>query len=85
MVLCVEVNVVRSLGFYPRALLTPFTDNVELTGGDRRSYAAAARAQRTKGFEQVDVRFREAEQPDQEQPEATPPDGGSHRSKPAER
>jgi len=55
--LCVEVNVVRVNHVYPRALLTPFTDNVTLTAGDRRSYSAQAKAQRSKGFEQVDVSF----------------------------
>lgn len=56
-VLCVEINVVRVDHLYPRALLTPFTDNVELTGADRRSYANQAEAQRSKGFEDVDVTF----------------------------
>jgi membrane protein len=57
LVLCIEVNVVRVNHLYPRALLTPFTDNVELTGADRRSYTGLAQAQRSKGFEQVDVEF----------------------------
>lgn len=58
-VLCVEINVVRVDHLYPRALLTPFTDNVDLTRGDRRAYRGQAKAQRAKGFEQVDVRFRD--------------------------
>jgi membrane protein len=62
-VLCVEVNVVRVHHLHPRALLTPFTDNVELTHGDERSYTEQAQAQRSKGFEQVDVRF-EPDEPD---------------------
>jgi hypothetical protein len=56
-VICVEVNVVRVDGLYPRALLTPFTDDVDLTPGDRRSYTALAKAQRNKGFETVHVTF----------------------------
>lgn len=56
-VLCVEANAVRVDHLYPRSLLTPFTDNVELTGGDRRVYADQARAQRSKGFEDVQVTF----------------------------
>jgi uncharacterized BrkB/YihY/UPF0761 family membrane protein len=56
-VLCVEVNVVRVDRLYPRALLTPFTDDVDLTPGDRRSYTALAKTQRSKGFETVDVTF----------------------------
>ena len=42
---------------YPRALLTPFTDDVDLTSADQRAYADAARAQRHKGFEDVAVTF----------------------------
>jgi len=57
MVVCVEANVVRVQRLYPRALLTPVTDDVELTEGDERVYAAKARAERTKGFEEIDVRF----------------------------
>ena len=56
-VLCVEINVVRVDRLYPRALLTPFTDNVQLTGSDRRAYRKQAKAQRAKGFQQIDVRF----------------------------
>jgi membrane protein len=57
LVLCTEINVVRVEHLYPRALLTPFTDDVDLTGGDERTYTGAAQAQRAKGFEQVDVEF----------------------------
>jgi uncharacterized BrkB/YihY/UPF0761 family membrane protein len=53
----VEINVVRFKRLYPRALLTPFTDNVELTEADRRAYADYAKAQRHKGFQQVRVSF----------------------------
>ena len=56
-VICAEVNAVRVDKLYPRSLLTPFTDNVELTRGDRRSYIGAAKAQRSKGFEEVHVTF----------------------------
>lgn len=56
-VLCVEANVVRVDRLHPRALLTPFTDNVDLTHGDERAYTGQAKAQRAKGFEEVDVRF----------------------------
>ncbi len=55
--LCVEVNVVRTERLWPRALLTPFTDRVDLTPGDRRAYTRQAEAQRLKGFEEVEVRF----------------------------
>ncbi len=56
-VFAVELNVVLAKHLWPRALLTPFTDDVDLTKGDRRSYADAARAQRAKGFQNVDVTF----------------------------
>jgi YihY family inner membrane protein len=56
-VLCVEVNVVRVDRLYPRALLTPFTDDVDLTAGDERSYTGLAKAQRSKGFQEVEVTF----------------------------
>lgn len=54
-VLAMEINVVRARRLWPRALLTPFTDNVELTEADRRAYASYARMQRHKGFEKVSV------------------------------
>ena len=56
-VLCIEINVVKSNRLYPRALLTPFTDQVSLTEGDRRAYAAYAKGQRHKGFETILVSF----------------------------
>ncbi len=57
LVLCVEINVVLSRGLHPRSLLTPFTDDVDLTRGDQRAYRQYAAAQRAKGFETVDVQF----------------------------
>jgi membrane protein len=53
----VELNVVIAKRLYPRALLTPFTDRVDLTPADVRAYSDAARAQRHKGFEEVAVTF----------------------------
>ncbi|UYM06709.1 YihY/virulence factor BrkB family protein [Solicola gregarius] len=53
----IEINVVLAKRLYPRALLTPFTDNVDLTEADKRAYAGYVRAQRHKGYELVDVRF----------------------------
>lgn len=52
-----EADVVRARHLYPRALLTPFTDNVELTDGDRRAYAQQARIGRFKQYQQIDVDF----------------------------
>jgi membrane protein len=58
-ILGVEINVVLDRRLWPRALLTPFTDNVELTRADRRAYEAYAKAQRHKGFQSVSVSFEE--------------------------
>lgn len=62
-VLCVEANVVRLDHLHPRSLLTPFTDDVDLTSGDRRAYTSQAKAQRSKGFEDVDVRYSPPDKP----------------------
>ncbi len=56
-VLCVEINVVRVDRLHPRALLTPFTDDVSLTPGDQRAYASQAEAQQMKDFQDIDVTF----------------------------
>jgi membrane protein len=53
----IELNVVLACRLFPRALLTPFTDDVELTEADRRVYTRYAKAQRHKGFEQIAVTF----------------------------
>ncbi len=59
LVLCVEINVVREERLHPRALLTPFTDDVELTPADQQVYAEAARAQRAVRPQRVDVSIEE--------------------------
>ena len=58
-----ELNVVLRRRLWPRALLTPFTDNVSLTAADQKAYAAYAKSQRHKGFQSVEVTFAEHEQP----------------------
>jgi inner membrane protein YhjD len=62
-VFAAEADVVRCRGLYPRALLTPFTDAVELTEHDRRAYSSYAKAEQFKGFEDVDVSFRDPPTP----------------------
>jgi len=57
LVLCVEINVVRARRLHPRSLLTPFTDDVDLTSADQAAYTQYAHAQRAKGFQNVDVTF----------------------------
>lgn len=56
-VLSLEIDVVRRKHLYPRALLTPFTDDVELTEGDQKAYVGQAKSMRAKGFEEIDVSF----------------------------
>ena len=77
-VLGVEVNVVLDQRLYPRALLTPFTDAVELTEADRRAYASYAKAQRHKGFQHVDVTYEKRGEEDRDGArEAGPAAGGA--------
>ncbi len=52
-----EINVVLHRRLWPRALLTPFTDDVELTAADEEAYASYVKAQRFKGWQQVEARF----------------------------
>ncbi|OBA58967.1 ribonuclease BN [Mycobacterium sp. 1100029.7] len=57
LVLCAEMNVVLVERLYPRALLSAFTDDAELTSADRRIYTKRAKAERVKRLEKVSVRF----------------------------
>ncbi len=59
--LCAEINVVRAGKFWPCSLLTPFTDNVQLTAGDRRAYASYPATEQHKESLNVEVDF---DQPD---------------------
>jgi len=63
LVLCAEINAVRVDRLYPRALLTPFTDDVTLTSADRKTYTGMAKAERVKGFQRVNVRFDDQPEP----------------------
>ncbi len=55
-----EINVVRAYRLWPRALLTPFTDAVDLTVADQRSYTMYAATERFKGFQTITTRFKPA-------------------------
>lgn len=57
LVICAEINVVKVEGLYPRALMTVFTDDVELTPADRETYARKAKAEQAKGFEEIRVSY----------------------------
>jgi uncharacterized BrkB/YihY/UPF0761 family membrane protein len=61
LVLCAEINVVLVEQLHPRALLTPFTDQVDLTPADRKTYTRKAKAERVKGFQRVSVTFHDSE------------------------
>lgn len=65
-VLSMEINAVWTLRLWPRALLTPFTDNVQLTDADVRAYSGLARASRLKGFQQIDIGFDKPPEPESE-------------------
>jgi len=67
-VISMEINAVWVLHLWPRALLTPFTDNVELTDADVRAYSGLVRASRLKGFQQIDVGFDRPPEAPAEQP-----------------
>ena len=56
-VLAAEINVVAQRRLWPRALLTPFTDDVQLTAADERAYTGYAGSEQHKGFEVIDVGF----------------------------
>lgn len=56
-VLAIELNVVLAERLYPRSLLTPFTDDVDLTEADEQTYEEMAKAQQLKGFQRIEVAF----------------------------
>ena len=58
-VIAAEATTVRVRRLWPRSLLTPFTDHVRLSRADRLAYESYASTQTFKGFEQVDVDFRQ--------------------------
>jgi YihY family inner membrane protein len=65
-VLAAELNVVLVERLWPRSLLTPFVEDVELTGADRRSYTSYANAQQYKESESITVEFDEREETDRD-------------------
>jgi hypothetical protein len=75
-VLCAEYSVVRARKLWPRSLLAPFTDNIDLTEGDRRAYTSYPMTEKHKDFETVDVEF--------EEPGGSQPDGAAQAGAQAE-
>ena len=71
-----EINVVRQRKLYPRALMTVFTDDVDLTPQDVKVYTGYARAETYKGFETVTATFEKTDDAggsDDAQPDGTAP------------
>ena len=62
-VLSLEINVVLRRRLYPRALLTPFTDNVSPTEADLKAYTGYAKSQRHKGFQSIESTFEKKPKP----------------------
>jgi membrane protein len=60
-VFCAEINAVRVDKLYPRALLAPFTENAELSAGDRRAFTVETLAQRATTHQKIVVSFDEPE------------------------
>ncbi len=65
-VVCGEINVVRVRRLYPRSLLSPFTEDVDLTRGDERTYRGQAEATQAKDSQDIDVTFRRDQAPGRE-------------------
>jgi len=78
-VLSMEINAVWVLRLWPRSLLTPFTDNVQLTDADVRAYDGLARTSRLKGFQQIEVRF---DKPPEAEQQLEPHDRSRHQAVP---
>lgn len=72
-VLSMEINAVWVLRLWPRALLTPFTDNVRLTEADVRAYSGLAHTTRLKGFQRIDVGFDKPTEPEPAQDDTDSP------------
>ncbi|MGI9083788.1 MAG: YihY/virulence factor BrkB family protein [Aeromicrobium sp.] len=62
-VMGLEINVVLRRKLYPRALLTPFTDNVSPTEADLKAYTGYAKSQRHKGFQSIESTFEKRPKP----------------------
>jgi membrane protein len=69
-VLAAELNTVLSRRLYPRSLLTPFVEDVDLTHADRRSYTSYASTQRFKESQTINVEFEQRDRSDPERRES---------------
>jgi YihY family inner membrane protein len=66
-VLAAELNVVLAERLWPRALLTPFVEDVDLTQADRRSYTSYTSAQQYKDSQSITVEFEERRDADRDE------------------
>jgi YihY family inner membrane protein len=76
-VLAAELNAVLAQRLWPRALLTPFVEDVDLTSADRRSYRSYATTQRYREAERITVEFND---PAQDGPASDDPTEGGVRA-----
>jgi membrane protein len=67
-VLAAELNAVLARRLWPRALLTMFAEDVDLTSADRRSYESYASAQQYREAESINVEFDTPEETDDPRP-----------------
>jgi uncharacterized BrkB/YihY/UPF0761 family membrane protein len=63
-VICAEFSAVRAGQLWPQALLTLFTENVQLTAADQRAYTSYAKTEGHKSFQNIDVSFGSPPHPD---------------------
>jgi hypothetical protein len=81
-VLAAELNVVVAEHLWPRSLLGPFAEDVDLTRADERSYASYATAQRFREAEDIDVEFHEPAERDDPAPGPDGQGGDDRRADP---
>jgi membrane protein len=81
-VLAAELNVVVAERLWPRALLGPFVEEVDLTEADERSYASYATAQRYRESEDIGVEFRDPGDRDDPAPDPAGRDVDDRRADP---
>ena len=67
-VLAAELNAVLTRQLWPRALLTMFAEDVDLTSADRRSYESYASAQQYREAETINVEFDPPDETDKPRP-----------------
>jgi len=67
-VLAAELNAVLTRRLWPRALLTMFAEDVDLTSADRRSYESYASAQQYREAESINVEFDTPDDTDEPRP-----------------